>query len=65
MKPRRGENIYHCGEHVQIMVRLAHPDLNAAQRERIAPTTIISTLDDWSLERELQLRPPTSFSNTM
>lgn len=65
MKPRRGENIYQFGEYVQRMVRLAHHDLYVAQWERIATTTIISSLDHWSLERELQLQPPTSFGDTM
>ena len=65
MKQQREENIYQFGDYVERMVRLAHPELNATQQERIAIMTLTSSLENWSLERELQLRPPTSFADTM
>lgn len=39
------------------MVKLGHLDLDADHQGRMATTTLIDSVDDWALERELKILP--------
>ena len=65
MKPRKGENIYQIGEYIERMVKLGHPDLDAKPQGRMANTALIDSVDDWALERELKMLPPTNYTDTL
>lgn len=64
-KLRAGENIYQFGDYLMRMVTLAHPNLNAEQRNELATSELVEATQDRRLKREFKLQRPDDFMDAM